>query len=71
MLDKAIEHGKEHRRPYRKSKRFDTTCRNHGGQPGGGNQCPWCRDDFLHSSKVREEAAEEAMKEGLDEAQTD
>ena len=33
--DKAIAHGKEHRKPYRGSKRIDPTCRNHGG-------CPWC-----------------------------
>ena len=34
-LDKAIEHGKEHRKPYRGSKAIDPSCRNHGG-------CPWC-----------------------------
>jgi len=37
-LDKAIEHGKEHRQPYRRSKRFDRTCRNHGS-------CPRCKAD--------------------------
>lgn len=30
-LDKAIEHGKEHRKEYRGSKAIDKTCRNHGG----------------------------------------
>ena len=30
-LDKAIEHGKEKRKPYRGSKAIDATCRNHGG----------------------------------------
>ena len=34
-LDKAIEHGKEHREPYRGEKAIDATCRNHGG-------CPLC-----------------------------
>ncbi|HJV95155.1 MAG TPA: hypothetical protein VJ608_03925 [Albitalea sp.] len=34
-LDKAIEHGKEHRIQYRGSKRFDRTCRNHGS-------CKYC-----------------------------
>ena len=29
-LDKAIKHGKEHREEYKGSKRFDTSCRNHG-----------------------------------------
>lgn len=34
-LDKAIEHKKEKRKPYRKSKAIDSTCKNHGS-------CPWC-----------------------------
>jgi hypothetical protein len=29
-LDKAIEHGKEHRRPYYGAKAVDKSCRNHG-----------------------------------------
>lgn len=29
-LDKAIRHGKEHRKPYYGCKAFDKTCRNHG-----------------------------------------
>jgi len=29
-LEKAIAHGKEKRKPYRGSKRFDCSCRNHG-----------------------------------------
>ena len=37
-LDKAIQHGKEHRKPYRGSKAIDATCRNHGG-------CPWCEEN--------------------------
>ena len=45
-LDKAIEHGKEHRKPYRGSKRIDRTCRNHGG-------CPWCEGNRLHKYKKR------------------
>jgi hypothetical protein len=34
-LDKAVKHGKERRRPYRGSARFDSHCRNHGS-------CGWC-----------------------------
>lgn len=34
-LDKAIAAGKEHRKPYHRSGRFDRTCR-----PGGS--CPYC-----------------------------
>lgn len=37
-LNKAIKHGKEHRKPYTGSKSFDKTCRNHGG-------CPWCEEN--------------------------
>ena len=37
-LDKAIEHGKERRRPYRGSKAIDCTCRNHGS-------CAWCKNN--------------------------
>lgn len=45
-LDKAIQYGKEHRKPYRGSKRIDRTCRNHGG-------CPWCEGNRLHKYKRR------------------
>ena len=40
-LDKAIKHGKEHRKPYTGSKAVDATCRNHGG-------CPWCEENRRH-----------------------
>lgn len=43
-LEKAIKSGKEKRKPYRGSKRFDRTCRNHGG-------CPYCASGRRH--KVR------------------
>ena len=39
-LDKAIQHGKEKRKPYRKAKAISHTCRNHGS-------CPYCRDNRL------------------------
>ena len=56
-LDKAIEHGKEHRKNYHGSKAFDRTCRNHGG-------CEWCKENRLHKyrkkilSKKQEEEEE-------------
>ena len=37
-LNKAIQHGHEHREEYRGSKAIDKTCRNHGG-------CPWCEEN--------------------------
>lgn len=40
-LDKAIEHGKEKRKPYRGSKAIDCTCRNHGS-------CEWCKENRKH-----------------------
>lgn len=40
-LDKAIKHGKEHRKPYTGSKAIDCTCRNHGS-------CPWCEENRKH-----------------------
>lgn len=45
-LEKAIKHGKEHRKQYRGRKSFDKTCRNHGG-------CPWCQMNRQHSTKIR------------------
>ena len=43
-LDKAIQNGKEHRRPYRGPKAIDPSCRNHGG-------CPWCEGNRLYRTK--------------------
>ena len=45
-LDKAIEHGKERRKRYYKSKAIDRTCRCHG-------TCEVCKENRLHSSKKR------------------
>lgn len=46
-LDKAIRHGKERRKPYYRSQRFDRTCRNHGS-------CPYCAMGRMHKHKRRE-----------------
>lgn len=40
-LDKAIKHGKEHRKPYRGGKAVSKRCRNHGG-------CEWCEENRKH-----------------------
>ena len=55
-LDKAIEHGKEKRKPYRRSKRWDLSCRNHGG-------CTRCYSNRMHSTKVRIAIAEDTKLE--------
>lgn len=55
-LDKAIEHGKEHRRWIGKkgyAKSVDTSCRNHGS-------CEWCKGNRLRQYlKAREKVKEE------------
>ena len=52
-LDKAIEHGKEHREPYHGSKAFDKSCRNHGG-------CPACENDrLIHTNRLIEKSNQE------------
>jgi len=40
-LYKAIKYGKEKRKPYRKSKAIDSSCRNHG-------RCAYCRQNRLY-----------------------
>lgn len=53
-LDKAIEHGKEHRKRYRGAKAVDPYCRNHG-------LCSYCRGNRLYSSKKALEAIKEKL----------
>ena len=46
-FEKAIEHGKTRRKPYRGSKAFDPSCRNHGS-------CPWCEGNRTYKNRKRE-----------------
>lgn len=46
-LDKAIEHGKEKRKPYRGAKAIDPQCRDHGN-------CPHCKKGREYKNKKRE-----------------
>lgn len=55
-LDKSIQSGKEHRKPYRGGKAIDKTCRNHGG-------CDWCLGNRTHKYDIRELAAEQELGE--------
>jgi hypothetical protein len=48
-LDKAIAHGKERRKPYRKGAAFSAGCR-HGGN------CDWCRRNRTLGNKRRQPA---------------
>lgn len=51
-LDKAIEHGKEKRKPYRGIKAIDYTCRNHGS-------CEWCKRNRQFKFRDKHPDAEE------------
>ena len=55
-LDKAVQHGKEYRKPYTGGKAIDRICRNHGS-------CDYCRENRLHASKVQQEIADAKLKE--------
>lgn len=54
-LDKAIQHGKSHRKPYRGGKAVDPTCRNHGG-------CDYCKGNRMHKHHKREEVLKCKLK---------
>ena len=56
MLDKAILYGKEKRKPYRKAKAIDRTCRNHGS-------CPWCKENRLHKFVMSKERGKDGGME--------
>lgn len=52
-LDKAISHGKEHRKPYRGAKACDKSCRNHGSDD-------WAKDNrFYRSNKLLEKSEQD------------
>ena len=55
-LDKAIKHGRERRKPYRGSRAFDRSCRNH-------RSCSWCRDNRLYFDRKRRLSAALQQKE--------
>ena len=55
-LDKAIEHGKEKRKPYTGAKAVDCTCRNHGS-------CAWCMSNRLYQQLKIDEASRQALEE--------
>ena len=55
-LDKAIQHKKEYRKLYRKSKSFDRSCRNHG-------TCPYCKQNRQYKNKLQEQISIEKERE--------
>ena len=60
-LDKAIKHGKEHRKTYKQRGMgwmdFDRTCRPHGGS-NPKNPCPYCMNNRLLYKRAHKEWAE-------------
>lgn len=58
-LDKAIHHGKEHRKGYAqrgKPGTFDLSCRPHGAGRRA-RPCPWCERNRLHRAARAEASA--------------
>lgn len=59
-LDKAIQHGKEKRKPYRGCKAFDPACRNHGSDT-------YMNKGRLHNRTKAEQQADAKIKEAQNE----
>lgn len=55
-LDKAIEHGKEYRKPYRGSKAIDPSCRNNCS-------CSWCEENRKYQALKQIEKTKQQLKE--------
>ena len=55
-LDKAIEHGKEKRKPYKGAKAVDRSCRNHG-------DCDWCKSNRLYKNAKRLQRMDNKMED--------
>ena len=58
-MEKAIEHGKEHRKEYRGAKAVDRTCRNHGS-------CMWCYYGRMHNNLKRKLSIDEQIEEYIE-----
>lgn len=55
-LDKSIQSGKSHRKPYRRAKAIDATCRNHGS-------CEWCHGNRIHKNEKRKLALTQRLED--------
>lgn len=65
-LDKAIAHGKEHRKPYYGSEAIDKSCRCHGG--GTKWQCEYCLGNRQYKYiKKLQESIDNLMEEWYNE----
>lgn len=54
-LDKAIQHGKEKRKPYTGGKAVSLRCRNHGG-------CDWCLGNRMYQTKKELERCKQSER---------
>lgn len=57
-LDKAVEHHKEHRKPYYGAKAVDPACRNHGDDD-------WSLNNRLHQRRKVEQEADSKIKDWI------
>lgn len=55
-LDKAIQYGKEKRKPYSGAQAIDCTCRPHGS-------CEWCKRNRLHQQIKADERTKEQLSQ--------
>lgn len=55
-LDKSIQSGKSHRKPYIDQRIIFGQCRNHG-------KCYWCKSNRTHKNDKRELAVEQELRE--------
>lgn len=55
-LEKAIESGKDHRKPYTGAKAIARSCRNHG-------DCEWCKNNRMYRTKKCKEAMDDKEKD--------
>ena len=55
-LDKSIQSGKEHRKPFRKAQAVDPTCRCHG-------TCQYCKNNRLYKNLKNLQKALDKQKE--------
>ncbi len=58
MMNKAIESGQEHRKPYRGGKAIAKSCRNHGG-------CPWCEENRKYKYLKEDKKTLDKLKEWM------
>jgi hypothetical protein len=64
MLDKAIQSGKEKRKPYWGAKSFDRSCRPNGG-------CGYCEDSRKYAVNRDSEKSLSILDEQLEEIELD